>query len=801
MKIILSMKKLIFLLVFMSFCIISKAQFHVSGSVVNDNNKPIEGVYIVAYNVKTGISLKSCVSDRSGKYVIDLDKTKGVEIAFNLPGFKTIIMDKLLQTDLFNRVVMHDLSFVTDEVVISAEKYVMKPIEGGFNYKIIDKFIRKNNTSLDMLNYTPMVHISNSESINMIGKKNVVVFINGSKTNMNYTALISYLKNVPATQIKGIKVILNPTARYGVDMNTGVIDLKIKNPNTDGFRAIINGSCMQTQYNKQTLGGTFIFGKDKLSIKSNIVFKNLRDYEKSESVYYYKLTNNSNSSNSKNTGKRSYYDIFLSLKYEFTKNHKLEMSANFYNYLSKPKYNSLMKYYKSNLNKIDSTYHININSDLNTKFLSSNIRYTGIFSNGSRLYTDLYYITNNIDNQIDNEFKDVSPGVNTMRYDYENDSPQYSDVITNKLTYDYPFGEKALLSFGINSNYAKTSFESIYSIKIAPKDLPLIDHKFKFTELGVSPYVGFKYRLSSKLLLGADLGFEYKSLESKLNGKQFNSKNISKRLKPSAFFAWNNSSVQISYNLSSNTDFADFRSYSPFKRYFSPTSYSQGNPDLKPIYYLDQNLMFKRKKWSLLFRYVHINDMTYDIHKVIDKNKMITRTINYDKQTRFGTTLSYSGSIAKWWYINASSCLNYTTFIDKSEEVNLNKNGWSAEYSLNNFLTISKEKRFTSSITGNYFTNSINEYGKSYGFMQLNLSLKKNFDNFSLSLYAYRAWACRDGDFSTDRYSSIDDKYRKGYSYSIGEYQGFRISFIWNLGNTKLNKNIRKGNNEYLRRV
>lgn len=795
------MKKIIIIFIVLCFALQSNSQNLISGLIINDKEEPLEGVYIVAYNCKTGISLKSCISNKSGQYDIDLNETKGVEIAFNLPGYKTIIMDKFSQLDLFKRVVMHDLSIVTDEVVISAEKYVMKPIEGGFNYKIIDKFLKKNNTSLDILNYTPMINISNSESINMIGKKNVVVFINGNKTNMNYAALISYLKNVPATQIKEIKVILNPTARYGVDMNTGVIDLKIKNPNVDGFRAIINGSCMQTQYNKQTLGGTFIFGKDKLSIKSNIVFKNLRDYEKSESAYYYKLTNNSNSSNSKNTGRRSYYDIFLSLKYEFTKNHKLEMSINFDNYVSKPKYHSLMKYYKNNLNKIDSTYNININSDYVNKFLSSNIRYTGMFSNGSRLYTDLYYITNNIDSQTDSKFKDVSPGVNIMRYDYENDSPQYSDVITNKLTYDYPFGEKVLVSFGVNSNYAKTSFESMYNIKIAPKNLPLIDHKFKFTELGVSPYVGFKYRLSSKLMLGADLGFEYKSLESKLNGKQFNSKNVSKRLKPSAFLALNNSSVQINYNLSSNTDFANFRSYSPFKKYSSPTSYSQGNPDLKPIYYLDQNLMFKRKNWSLLFRYVHINDMTYDISKVVDKNKMITKTINYDKQTRFSTTLSYSGSVTKWWYINASSCLNYMTYVDKSDEINLDKNGWDAEYSLNNFLTISKEKRFTSSITGNYFTSSISEYGKSYGLMQLNFSLKKNFDNFSLTLYAYRSWSCRDGDFSTDKYYSIDDKYRKGYTYSIGEYQGFRISFVWNLGNSKLNKNIRKGNNEYLRRV
>ena len=128
----------------------------------------------------------------------------------------------LAQNDSISR--NHELK----EVVVKATRPLSKFDTDGIITTVTGTPLQTLETANDILGYLPGITNQNG-AIEVIGKGQPIIYINGRKL-LN----ISELDHLPASKVKDVKVINNPGARYGGDVNA-VIRISTVKELGDGF--------------------------------------------------------------------------------------------------------------------------------------------------------------------------------------------------------------------------------------------------------------------------------------------------------------------------------------------------------------------------------------------------------------------------------------------------------------------------------------------------------------------------------------------------------------------------------------
>lgn len=180
---------------------------------------------------------------------------------------------------------------VLDEVVVKAKPYVLR--------KDVDRIVMslpkisqltKNNTIWGMLRYTPMLKVDEVQGLGMLGKQNLVVYINGRKSSMSGTEIQNYLKSVPADNIKTIELITNPGSKFNVDAQTGIVNITLRRNEGEGVKGFVSAQMWQTHYNKQIASLNLNYVKRNIDLKTTFSARNLADWNKSESEVLFPKT-------------------------------------------------------------------------------------------------------------------------------------------------------------------------------------------------------------------------------------------------------------------------------------------------------------------------------------------------------------------------------------------------------------------------------------------------------------------------------------------------------------------------------
>ena len=83
----------------------------------------------------------------------------------------------------------------------------------------------QNGTVSDALQNLPGVRVDMDGNITMRGVNNVEIFINDQASYLSDDARKNYLQQTPASDIKEIMAIVNPSAQYTTTSNTGIINI------------------------------------------------------------------------------------------------------------------------------------------------------------------------------------------------------------------------------------------------------------------------------------------------------------------------------------------------------------------------------------------------------------------------------------------------------------------------------------------------------------------------------------------------------------------------------------------------
>ncbi len=195
--------------------------------------------------VKSGMKIvKRLASDVSGKFEFSLDSIGKFAVLFQSIGFQTnntmlIVDGKTLKVDMGTIKLATGTEKIA-EVEVLAQKPLVRTEVDKIIYSIEADPESKTSNALDMLRKIPLVTVDGEDNIQIKGSSNFKILLNGKNSSMLSQNPKDVLKSLPASTIKDIEVITNPSSKYEAEGIGGIINIITTRKQLDGMMGRVN---------------------------------------------------------------------------------------------------------------------------------------------------------------------------------------------------------------------------------------------------------------------------------------------------------------------------------------------------------------------------------------------------------------------------------------------------------------------------------------------------------------------------------------------------------------------------------
>jgi outer membrane receptor protein involved in Fe transport len=234
--------KLFLMLLFGSVMTMSaQNQGSISGKVTDKTtNEPLPYVSIIVK--EDGAVITGGITDDNGNFTVKNLALKSYTVEIQFMGYKTYVTKADLtgeaKTINFGTISIEEEATTLDTVEIIKET---STIEQKIDRKVITlgrDLTTAGGTASEIMNNIPSVNIDpQTGGISLRGNQNVRILVDGRPTNIDPAQL---LKQIPATSIKKIELITNPSAKYNPEGMSGIINIILHKNANDGFNGSFN---------------------------------------------------------------------------------------------------------------------------------------------------------------------------------------------------------------------------------------------------------------------------------------------------------------------------------------------------------------------------------------------------------------------------------------------------------------------------------------------------------------------------------------------------------------------------------
>ena len=273
-------KKIYYSLIIVLFAttLISAQQSNTAGSIsgrVFDANDGSLIIYanVVLLSAKDTSQVKGTTTDNEGKFVLGSIAFGSYLLDVQFVGYEKKRIYVTLSASMKNielgRINLKPSSVELKDVVVEGQK---PPLSYEIDKKVIDVDQMQTVTSgnaADVLENIPSVSVDIDGNVSLRGSSNFTVLIDGRPSVMDAQ---DALQQIPASAIKSIELMTNPSAKYDAEGNAGIINIKLKKDNNLGFSGIVNantglnnkyGGGFITQYKTPSLNYNFSINYNK----------------------------------------------------------------------------------------------------------------------------------------------------------------------------------------------------------------------------------------------------------------------------------------------------------------------------------------------------------------------------------------------------------------------------------------------------------------------------------------------------------------------------------------------------------
>lgn len=730
-------------------------------------------------------------TDDKGSFTVDLAEGNymfRIEEAGVLLHTQTILCGK--NQDLGVIILPKTENITLNETVVkSQKKLIEKKVDRlVFNADLAEG--AKGGDALDLLKLAPRVKVDN-DVVSIIGKSNLRVMVDDRLLEMSGDQLTNYLKTLRADDIEKIEVITNPPAKYQAIGNSGILNIVLKSGKKDSWNGSLSSSLQH--YNKPywNNSASFNYRKNKWTLVSNI-FGGFGEYDGiGQSDIYFRKTNEVWTEREKNSGKNRNIGGKLGLDYKVSDKLTTGFTVDLYagnrkgtggtkttiNSLDK---NELLSYIlndrngsKGNTKYNTLNYHVIYKMDTIGKKLTFDFDWVNFNNNNTSVTSNRFFNSEDVENKTEYQ------GNKSL-------SDQKANNYSLNIDMEHPVNTWKL-NYGGRYSWTKNNSDNLFYNTSSGS--PVYDEKlsngFYYDENILAFYASIEKDISEKW--SAKVGLRYENTDAKGFSPQENQHDTYKYdgLFPTAYLMYKPAeNHSLSINVGRRIDRPFMGQLNPFRTIYSPYSFAEGNPKLKPSYSYNYELEYAYK--DLAVTTLYYRNSTDEINQIVvvnpTENTQNWIPYNYADSESFGISENLNFKLVKWWKVNGTIDLYYKKTKGIIPEYNYVLDGFNGEFRLTNNLELNKSKTLLFNHTTNYTTKTIDTMSRSRAnwstaFGLRALFLDKKFEvSFNVNnVFKDKAW--QDQSFSNDtkfvytgqsaRYYRIGIRYNFGKSFTI----------------------------------
>jgi outer membrane receptor protein involved in Fe transport len=637
-------------------------------------------------------------------------------------------------------------------------------------------------TAIEVLENIPSVTVDMDGNVSLRGSSGFTLLIDNKPSPMEATEA---LQMIPASNIKDIEIITNPSAKYNAEGTSGIINIILKKNKLEGISTLVN----LNGGNYDNYAGDFLVSINKNKVKFNIG-ANYRNANRYRDITQERLiTFNEGESAVNSTGLHRFFrtNYGLNAALEWAPNRKSSFSFGVNG--SQRQYNAAANYdFRELTNGVLINEYTNKERTLRQFYgltLSSGYEY---LINGDKEHriniTGMYNLNDGEEDALTESFDllgNRQEGNNSTEV-----GP--SKLFRIDLDYEKPLKNKAKLKIGARTDFGnnsddQNSFELNKTTGEYVK-LPLFSSIVNYKQ---NVYAGYAiYSGKHKEKLGYQFGLRSEYTDRNIAMETMSSETVIQRLDlfPSAHFSYQMSKKnQLKANVSRRIQRPRSWNLEPFIFWEDPYTVRQGNPNLLPEYIQSYELgwISELKKGSFSLEMYHRNTINTieRIQEPYDSSVVLKRPINAGVSNSTGLEVAYRKRFKDWWSVDLGVNSFFYQISGVLNDVAFDSEAFTYNVRFANTFNIASDWKFQ--LISSYTSPRATAQGRTNGYYSVDLALKKDFWKNRMS----SSFQFRNALNSIKRETWIDSPTLSTYRLAVPRWPVFSVALAFRLNNYK----------------
>lgn len=765
---------------------------NISGEVKNEKGKLLSHVAVLLLQSKDSSLVKGDYTNEAGVFKFENIENGTYLISVSSIGFQKYYSEPMIVTanDLQKNITLNNADKALREVKVIGKKPMIEVKADKTVFNVEQSINATGSNALDLLRKSPGVRVDKDENIEMRGKNNVLVYIDGKPTYMGTKDLAAMLKNLQSSDIESIELISNPSAKYDASGNAGIINIKLKKNKKFGTNGSLNLGVAQGKYFKQNAALNLNHRNKDVNVFGNYSFNqgknfNFQNFDRTQNAQQYDFK-------SENVNQNAVHNIKVGADYYINKKNVIGVMANLM--INQGNFSSSSKTDINALGgNIDKRLIANNTIAGNSLNGGINLNYKYEDTSGRSFNIDVDYGNFNSQNKSyqPNTYWNPTETNIISQSIYRNFTPTIINIYTAKSDYEQNF-LKGKLGIGVKTAYVKTDNDFQFFDVVNNEDTLNLNRSnhFVYIENVNAGYINYSRAFGEKLSTQLGLRVEQTNSKGQLSSAFPQNDDTVNRyyinLFPSAGFSYNinaNHSLGITY--SRRIDRPNYQDLNPFENKLDELTYEKGNAFLRPQYTNSIDLTHTFKQYfTTSLSFSRVIDMFMQTTDTTEFSRTYVTQKNFASKDLAGINISFPAPIKKWWMIYFNLNANYNKLQANFEGRKLSNTYYTYTVYADNNFTLPKD--FSLNITGWY--TGPNYWGGTFKMKpmgSLDLGLQKLFLNKKLSAKI-----------------SLSDVFKTQRWYAISNFSGLYVDANGNYESRQLRLNLtyRFGRNEIAKR-
>lgn len=682
---------------------LSAQTYRLSGCVQDENRQPVEVANVLLKQAKDSAYITGMLTDTQGCFSFDQPLGEYL-LHITLIGSEDLYVPVVLRGNKnVGELTLKSSSALLDEVTVTAARPVIKRLVDRVVFDAHNTIASAGGSALDLLREVPGLQVGQN-SIGIIGKGGIRVYINDRETKLSGDELIDYLRSYDASQILKVEVITTPPSKYDAAGNAGIINIRLKSRPKDYVGGTASASYSAGEKDNYGYGGVSLnLSKGRVSSFLN-GGTTQGNYETREKNYRYFPQNTWNSRADYTNYMDSFYlqgGVDVSLERDWSAG----MQA-IYNH-SAPKPGNALSWtevYDASTAVLDSLLYSNSDKDTGSDRLNLNFHTDKVWDDkGKKMTWDVDYLRDNRDENMGFLSKTLLPDgteIPGTNFDYNYLQHRKVDVVSSALDFILPF-EKYKITAG-----AKVSFTNTRNgINYDTSDPTLVqDDYFRYKEQIYALYADYGREYSERFSMQLGLRMEHTRTTGISEAKDTEDKHDYTRLFPTVYLLYSPTDGHaLNFSFSNRISRPSQNMVNPFPFYQNKYTYACGREDLKPSYTYNAELGYTLKNnFNVSAYYSYSDDVFFQVVD-LDAETNVTSFLweNFMQTHAFGLNNSYTFR-TKWLQAYAQHGVSYRRTTSSAATTSPEEKGWAYDASLRNTFFFNEKKTLLATLSGSY---------------------------------------------------------------------------------------------------